>query len=151
MEVVIIEDENLAAESLENLLLHSRYQLRVKKRLESIAQAIEWFSKNTCDLIFSDIHLGDGESFEVFESLKLEIPIIFTTAYDQYAIQSFQFFAVGYLLKPYDRDKLDAAIEKYKNYPAQTVKAIGNSFATLVTYCLSVRPYHVNSLTQGIS
>ena len=118
MNIVIIEDEDLAAESLEKLLLESRHNIVVKKRLESVAEALEWFKKNSCDLIFSDIHLGDGESFEIFEALEIKIPIVFTTAFDQYAIQSFQFFAIDYLLKPYDMDKLNIAIEKYFDYNA---------------------------------
>ena len=121
MDIVIIEDEDLAAASLENLLLKSTYSISIKKRLESVAQSIAWFKNNTCDLILSDIHLGDGESFEIFETLEIKIPIIFTTAFDQYAIQSFQFFAIDYLLKPYDKNKLNTALEKYTNYTATPV------------------------------
>ncbi|OAD46027.1 LytR/AlgR family response regulator transcription factor [Polaribacter atrinae] len=121
MDIVIIEDEDLAAASLEKLLLKSNYSIHIKKRLESVAQSIEWFKNNSCDLILSDIHLGDGESFEIFENLKIKIPIIFTTAFNQYAIQSFQFFAIDYLLKPYDKDKLNTALEKYTNYTAKPV------------------------------
>ena len=115
MEVVIIEDEHLAADSLNNLLLKTPHNLSIKQRLESVAEAIEWFKVNSCDLIFSDISLGDGESFEIFETLNIEIPIIFTTAFDHYAIQSFQFNAIGYLLKPYSQAKLNKALEKYMN------------------------------------
>lgn len=120
MNIVIIEDEDLAAESLEKLLLKSSRNVVVIKRLESVAEALEWFKENTCDLIFSDIHLGDGESFEIFEALEIKIPIIFTTAFDKYAIQSFQFFAIDYLLKPYDEDKLNIAIEKYFDFNITT-------------------------------
>jgi two-component system response regulator LytT len=118
MDIVIIEDEDLASESLERLLIKTDRNLVIKKRLESVGESIEWFKNNSCDLIFSDIHLGDGESFEIFEALNIRIPIIFTTAYDKYAIQSFQFFAIDYLLKPYDADKLNSAIEKYVNFNA---------------------------------
>ncbi len=116
MNIVIIEDEDLAAESLEKLLLKNNRNVVVIKRLESVSEALEWFKENTCDLIFSDIHLGDGESFEIFEALEIKIPIVFTTAFDKYAIQSFQFFAIDYLLKPYDEDKLNIAIEKYFDF-----------------------------------
>lgn len=127
MKAIIIEDEDLAAEALENLLLKTKYEIHVVKRLESVNQAIDWFKNNTCDLIFSDINLGDGESFEIFETLKIKIPIIFTTAFDQFAIQSFQFFAIDYLLKPYTITKLNQAIEKFldfkkKNNPSQEVQ-----------------------------
>ena len=113
MEVVIIEDEDLAAVSLENLLLKSDFNIKIKARLESVEESLAWFKTNSCDLIFSDIHLGDGESLEVFESLNIKTPIIFTTAFDQYAIQSFRFFAIDYLLKPYNKEKLTLAIQKY--------------------------------------
>ena len=116
MDIVIIEDEDLAASSLEKLLLKSKHTITIKKRLESVKQSIDWFKTNSCDLILSDIHLGDGESFEIFETLHVKTPIIFTTAFDTYAIQSFQYFAVDYLLKPYDKLKLDAALEKYVEF-----------------------------------
>lgn len=120
MNIVIIEDEDLAAESLEKLLLKSPFKLSVKKRLESVEQSLRWFKNNTCDLILSDIHLGDGESFEIFETLKIKTPIIFITAFDEYAIKSFQFFAIDYLLKPFDKEKLYLAIKKYINYNTNT-------------------------------
>ncbi|MBE7641696.1 MULTISPECIES: LytR/AlgR family response regulator transcription factor [Salegentibacter] len=123
MEVVIIEDEELAADSLESLLLKTHYNLSIKKKLGSVEQALEWFKNNTCDLIFSDISLGDGESFEIFEILKIDIPIIFTTAFNQYAIQSFQFNAIDYLLKPYEKEKLNRALEKFFSYKNQTSSA----------------------------
>lgn len=113
MNVVIIEDEDLAAISLEKLLLKSPHSVSVIKRLTSVKESINWLKDNTCDLIFSDIHLGDGDSFEIFNALKTQTPIIFTTAYDEYAIKSFQFHAIDYLLKPYDKSKLYSAIEKH--------------------------------------
>ncbi|MEY8860383.1 LytTR family DNA-binding domain-containing protein [Tenacibaculum singaporense] len=115
LNVVIIEDEDLAAASLENLLKKSPYPISVKKRLESVEDSILWLQENTCDLILSDIHLGDGYSFEIFEKLKTSTPIIFTTAFDEYAIKSFQFFAIDYLLKPYNEELLNKAMEKYIN------------------------------------
>lgn len=119
MDIVIIEDEDLAVESLKKLLSNCPHPITIKKRLESVEQSISWFKNNTCDLILSDIHLGDGESFKIFESLHIKTPIIFTTAFDKYAIKSFQFFAIDYLLKPYDQEKLNAAIEKYSNFDSK--------------------------------
>lgn len=113
MNVIIIEDEDIAALSLENLLLKSDFNIHIKKRLESVSQAIEWLKTNACDLIFSDIHLGDGDSFEIFETLATKTPIIFTTAFEKYALRSFQFSVVDYLLKPYDIEKLSIAIDKF--------------------------------------
>lgn len=129
MKIVIIEDEDLAVASLKKLLLNCPHPITIKKRLESVKQSIEWFKNNSCDLILSDIHLGDGESFEIFEALDIKTPIIFTTAFDKYAIKSFQFFAIDYLLKPYDFEKLNSAIEKYvnfdsKNFDNQKIKSL---------------------------
>ncbi|GAA4236890.1 LytTR family DNA-binding domain-containing protein [Postechiella marina] len=134
MDVVIIEDEDLAAESLEKLLLQSDFSIHIKKRLESVEQSMAWFKQNSCDLILSDIHLGDGESFEIFQNLNISTPIIFTTAFDQYAIQSFQFFAIDYLLKPYNKDKLNTALEKYSNYKATTPKNNYNDLENLLSH-----------------
>lgn len=122
MEVVIIEDEDLAAESLGKILTNSKHSLTIKKRLESVKQSIAWFKDNTCDLIFSDIHLGDGESFEIFEALEINSPIVFTTAFDHYAIQSFKFYAVDYLLKPYGKKRVNSSIEKYLAYTTTPAK-----------------------------
>jgi DNA-binding LytR/AlgR family response regulator len=119
MDVIIIEDEDIAALSLENLLLKSDFNIHIKKRLESVGQAIEWLKINDCDLIFSDIHLGDGDSFEIFETLAIKTPIIFTTAFEKYALRSFQFSVVDYLLKPYDKEKLSIAIDKFLTINSQ--------------------------------
>ena len=113
MNVVIIEDEDLAAVSLVNLLTECSFEITVVKRLESVQESILWLKENTCDLIFSDIHLGDGESFEIFRTLDCKIPIVFTTAYDKYAVTSFEFFAIDYLLKPYNIEKVEKALEKF--------------------------------------
>lgn len=125
MQVVIIEDEDLAATSLERLLLKNPHQISVKKRLESVEESINWLKNNTCDLIFSDIHLGDGESFEIFETLQTKTPIIFTTAFDKYAIKAFQFYAIDYLLKPYDKENLNIALKKYVNFNKKTTNYSG--------------------------
>ncbi len=115
---LIIEDEKLAANKLERLLGKLTQSFQVVKRLTSLAEAIPYLSTNLegVDLIFLDIHLGDGNCFEIFEKLDIEIPIIFTTAYDQYAIQAFQQNSVDYLLKPVTQDALAKAIEKYEKY-----------------------------------
>ncbi len=113
MEVIIIEDENIAALSLENLLLKSNFNIKIKAKLENVKKATEWLKNNSCDLIFSDIHLGDGDSFEIFENLSIKTPIIFTTAFEKYALQSFQFTVIGYLLKPYSLEKINLAIERF--------------------------------------
>jgi DNA-binding LytR/AlgR family response regulator len=113
MNVVIVEDEKLAADKLERQLNKADENIHVLAKLESITEAISWFTENKCDLIFLDIHLSDGISFNIFEKIKLKIPVIFTTAYDQYAIQAFKVNALDYLLKPISKSDLSAALEKF--------------------------------------
>ena len=116
MEALIIEDEKLAAEKLESMLNSIERDIEVVGILESVLEAINWLNTNkNPDLIFMDIQLDDGLCFEIFESVKVEIPIIFTTAYDSYAIKAFQVNSVDYLLKPIELDALSKALEKYKS------------------------------------
>jgi DNA-binding LytR/AlgR family response regulator len=109
----LIEDEPLAAERLEKMLHETKQDFRVVAKLDSIASATEWLGENSCDLIFLDIHLSDGISFRIFDKLKVTTPIIFTTAYDQYAIRAFKLNSIDYLLKPVDENELAAALEKF--------------------------------------
>jgi DNA-binding LytR/AlgR family response regulator len=115
MKVLIIEDEHLAAEKLEKMLLKIDSEIRVVARLESVIDSINWLSNNKPDLIFLDIQLDDGISFEIFDSIKLDVPIIFTTAYDQYAIKAFQVNSVDYLLKPIEEQALIKSLEKFRS------------------------------------
>jgi DNA-binding LytR/AlgR family response regulator len=116
MTVLILEDEKLAAEKLEKTLLEVEANARVIARLQSVSSAVEWLSNNPHpDLILSDIQLLDGLCFKIFEQVKVENPVIFTTAYDQYAIKAFEVNSVDYLLKPVQADKLKASIDKLKS------------------------------------
>ncbi len=115
MEVLIIEDEKIASERLEQLLHQIDKTISVVAKIGTIRDAIDWLGINTVDLIFSDIHLSDGLSFNIFEKVKVTTPIIFTTAYDQYAIKAFKVNSIDYLLKPIEIEKLTQSIEKYKN------------------------------------
>lgn len=115
MNVLIIEDEKPAADKLELMLLEIDTEISVMARLESVIDAINWLNiHNTADLIFMDIQLDDGICFEIFDSVKIDNPIIFTTAYDEYAIKAFQVNSVDYLLKPIEEQALVKALEKYK-------------------------------------
>ncbi len=116
LEVVIIEDEPMAATDLEQTLLKVEKDAKIVAKLDSVATATEWLSKNEADLILSDIQLGDGLSFDIFRNLDLNTPIIITTAFDEYAIRAFKENSVDYLLKPIDTDELKAAIDKYKSW-----------------------------------
>ena len=115
MKVLIIEDENAAARRLEKLLRETDPEIAVLQQLDSIETSIAWLQNNPQpDLIFLDIHLADGSSFEIFEHVTISCPIIFTTAYDEYALQAFKVNAVDYLLKPIKNTELQLALDKYK-------------------------------------
>ena len=113
MNILIIEDEPRAARQLENLLNESALNFNVLDVIDSVEEAISWLKINkNLDLIFMDIQLADGLSFEIFQHLEVESPI-FTTAFDQYAIQAFKVNSIDYLLKPIQREDLDAALTKF--------------------------------------
>ena len=116
MNVLIIEDEHLAASKLEKMLSEIDPEIKVMARLESVLDSINWLNENEKpDIIFMDIQLDDGICFEIFDSVKIETPIIFTTAYDEYAIKAFQVNSVDYLLKPIEEQALSKALGKYKS------------------------------------
>jgi DNA-binding LytR/AlgR family response regulator len=116
MNILIIEDEKPAANRLKKLLEpHFPDDLPIGT-LDTVTRAVAWFEQNTPpDLIFCDIQLADGISFEIFEKVKLSTPVIFTTAFDQYAIKAFQVNAIDYLLKPIDPGELSKALDKFKS------------------------------------
>jgi len=121
MNIVILEDERLAAQRLEQLLRDNIADATVVAVLESIADASKWFAINPLpDLILSDIHLGDGLSFGFFSSAQVNVPVIFTTAYDDYMLRAFKLNSIDYLLKPVDKDELTAAFAKYRSLYAAT-------------------------------
>ena len=121
MNVLIIEDEITAARRLKNLVKKINPDIEIVDQLDSIEGVLNWMETNELpDLIFMDIHLADGSSFEIFNHVKIEKPVIFTTAYDVYAIQAFQVNAVDYILKPIKEDKLKSALDKYQKYYKET-------------------------------
>lgn len=116
MKIVIIEDEKAAAENLKYLLSEIEPHLVVDRVLDTVAATVDYFSqKPDIDLAFFDIHLADGNSFEVFNKVEINTPIIFTTAYDEYAIKAFKVNSIHYLLKPIDDDELLEAIDKFRS------------------------------------
>jgi DNA-binding LytR/AlgR family response regulator len=115
MKIMIVEDERQAATRLIRLLEGYFDQAEYIQGLDSVKKSVQWFAENPPpDLIFCDIQLADGISFEIFEQVKLSTPIIFTTAYDQYAIKAFKVNAIDYLLKPIDPEELARSISKFK-------------------------------------
>lgn len=122
MNIVIIEDEDRTARQLERLLKKYDPDVQILVQLPSIKTAVEWFNQNPKpDLVFMDIHLEDGLAFSIFEQIQLTVPVIFTTAYDEYMLKAFKVNSIDYLLKPIDFDELAAAIEKYKNLRNQQI------------------------------
>lgn len=115
MNVLIFEDEKLASERLIELLKELRPSMQVAGSVKSVEAAVLWLENNDQpDLIISDIQLLDGTSFEIFSQVEVTCPVIFTTAYDQYAIKAFEVNSVDYLLKPIGQDKLEAALVKFE-------------------------------------
>ena len=117
MNSIIIEDEILSAEHLSNLLKKIDPNIVVLDTFDTIKKSINAFKSGIrADLLFVDIHLADGLSFEIFNEITVETPIIFTTAYDEYAIRAFKLNSVDYLLKPVGIDELRSALDKFKKY-----------------------------------
>lgn len=121
MKTIIIEDEKPAARRLSRLL--AELDVEVSTMLHSVEEAIDWFRNNAHpDLIFLDIQLSDGLSFEIFETVDVQSAIIFTTAYDEYALQAFKLNSIDYLLKPIDDEELETAVRKFKSMKPQAQK-----------------------------
>lgn len=116
MKVLIIEDENLTARRLEGQLRKYDAGIQVLERLPSVAAAVQWLRTHpTPDLLFLDIHLEDDLGFRIFDQVpQLNVPVIFTTAYDEYMVQAFRVNGIDYLLKPINYDELSAALDKYQ-------------------------------------
>ena len=116
MEVIIVEDEKHAREHLERMLLDLRPECKVLATFDRVDTASEWLSNHQPDLIFLDIHLADALCFSIFEKTEVRSPVVFTTAYDHYAIRAFEVNSIAYLLKPYDKTDLGRALEKYEQF-----------------------------------
>ncbi len=134
MTILIIEDEKPAARMLQRKI--AKLGLQVNQMLHSVEEAILWFEANEHpDLIFLDIQLSDGLSFEIFEKVKIESAVIFTTAYDEFALKAFKLNSIDYLLKPIDEEDLEIAIAKYKQrlFPNTTVQVDFNHIKKLLS------------------
>lgn len=140
MQVLIIEDENPAANRLAKLLLHIGNDISIVQRLDSVESSVKFLQASTeeIDLIFMDIQLADGLSFDIFQQTTITTPVIFTTAFDQYTLKAFKVNSIDYLLKPIDEKELELAVEKYrklyqqkdKTYPEKFMKMIREMNAT---------------------
>lgn len=137
MRVLLIEDEPQAAERLERILKHLKPGIVIEASLDSVRQSVAWLQQHQKpDLIFMDIQLADGLSFEIFEQVAVGAPVIFTTAYNEYALKAFKVNSIDYILKPVDADELAAAFTKY-----ETLTGKGNEQAKMmesITYAMQM-------------
>jgi two-component system LytT family response regulator len=114
MKVIIVEDETLVAQNLKSIL-NEIGTIDIIATLESVADTVAWFKLNDSpDIMFLDIHLADGSAFEIFDRVKIDCPVIFTTAYDEYALKAFKVNSIDYLLKPIDINSVIRSLDKYK-------------------------------------
>jgi two-component system, LytTR family, response regulator LytT len=124
MNILILEDEKAAAQRMRQLVAEVMPNANILAVIETVKEAVKWLrdSSHTADMILSDIQLADGLSFEVLEQVQVKIPVIFTTAYDAYTLRAFKLNSIDYLLKPVDKEELQAAFDKYKSLqqPANT-------------------------------
>ncbi|MCB0282384.1 MAG: response regulator transcription factor [Calditrichae bacterium] len=131
MRILIVEDETLAADQLKETIVATGVTVTKIDITNSVKETVDWLSVNNADLIFLDIQLGDGSSFDIFEQVKIKTPVIFTTAYNQYAIKAFKLNSIDYLLKPVKKEELKAAIDKYLRLVSSTfpdIKSLVETF-----------------------
>lgn len=122
MRILIVEDETAACENLMEILAELDPAIQIAGYTESIHQTIQWLQTHPDpDLILMDIHLSDGSAFSIFNSIKVETPIIFTTAYDEYAIEAFKVNSIDYLLKPIKVEDMKRALDKFRKWTRQDV------------------------------
>ncbi|HEV8515298.1 MAG TPA: LytTR family DNA-binding domain-containing protein [Cyclobacteriaceae bacterium] len=129
MNILIIEDEPQAAQRVEKLIEAIVPNVKIVAVLDSVKRAVQWFTSNPSpDLAIMDIQLADGISFNIFEQCKVKCPVIFTTAYEEYALKAFKVNSIDYILKPVDADELKAAVQKYQSLnaaPEKMLESIG--------------------------
>jgi two-component system, LytTR family, response regulator LytT len=134
MKVLIIEDELYTGEHLKKLLIEIDSSLRIAPILDSVEKSVNWLNNNDSpDLIFQDIMLKDGNCFELFERVEIKSPVIFTTAYSEYALQAFQVNSIDYLIKPYDIDDISRVLNKYREFSIRFQRLEGDLVKEILT------------------
>jgi two-component system LytT family response regulator len=145
MNAIIIEDETVAAQALQALIRDIDPGIRIIATLQSIDESVEWFQAGPVpDLAFVDIHLADGSSFAIFEKTVVSCPLIFTTAYDEYALKAFEVNSIDYLLKPINKKDLERAIHKYKNlsfHPDKNLDLVNKLLANIKQSASTYKSY----------
>lgn len=133
MQVAIIEDESVARQHLQSMLTEIDAGIHVSVTLDSIEASVRYFqSQPSVDLVFLDIELGDGQSFEIFKQVSIDVPIIFITAYQEHALKAFKLNSVDYLLKPVDKNELNSAIEKYRKLHVEQKQKLQQNILSLL-------------------
>ncbi|WP_437397792.1 LytR/AlgR family response regulator transcription factor [Flagellimonas lutimaris] len=124
--IAIIEDEPAIARNLEFTLKELNPEIQVLNKMDSVKSSVDWLQENmdACDLLFMDIRLTDGLSFDIFKTIKPSVPVIFITAYDHYALEAFKVNGLDYILKPFERDEVANALQKFRD--ARGIKSTGN-------------------------
>ncbi|MDR2911534.1 MAG: LytTR family DNA-binding domain-containing protein [Bacteroidales bacterium] len=146
MNTVIIEDEFIAAQTLQNALHKINPSIKMLAVLQSIEESVEWFSCNKSpDLVFMDIHIADGSCFAIFEKATIACPVIFTTAYDEYALKAFEVNSIDYLLKPIEQKKLERSLNKFKMLSSKQWQFDSDSLAELVASIKTDKSYNSKS------
>lgn len=132
--ILIVEDERPNADRLKRLLQKLRPHIEILSVEDSITSTVKWLENNVVpDIIMMDIRLADGLSFEIFNKHEIKSAVIFTTAYDEYAVQAFKYNSIDYLLKPIDEEELDAALKRYETF-MEAVPVVGSAIEGLLNY-----------------
>lgn len=149
MRVLIIEDERPAARRLTKMITQFRPEAEIVEVLDSVEASVKWLNSFAPpDLAFVDIQLADGISFDIFKQVNIEIPVIFTTAYDQYTLRAFKLNSIDYLLKPIDPELLEEAIDQYDRLYAQQQKFDNGALKTLLEHIDGKKEYKERFLVK---
>ncbi len=133
MRVLIVEDETSAYINLKKILEEVDNTIEIAENTESVKQTVKWLENNVApDLIFMDIHLSDGSAFNIFNLITVDAPIVFTTAYDEYAIEAFKVNSIDYLMKPIEKSEVKRAIDKYRKLNGHDLVKYINQLSQLV-------------------
>ena len=133
MTILLIEDEPLIGKQLLKIVRYLEPGATIDGPLTNVQSVVDYLSHRTPDLVIADIQLADGVSFEAFQQVNLNVPVIFTTAYDEYAIRAFKLNSIDYLLKPIDPDELKAALAKYHRWSANGTSNVGEQLRQFLT------------------
>nr|WP_320000569.1 LytTR family DNA-binding domain-containing protein [uncultured Draconibacterium sp.] len=133
MRVLIVEDETSAYINLKKILEEVDNTIEIAKNTESVKQTVKWLENNVApDLIFMDIHLSDGSAFNIFNLITVDAPIVFTTAYDEYAIEAFKVNSIDYLMKPIEKSEVKRALDKYRKLNVHDLVKYINQLSQLI-------------------